>query len=93
MGVRLALGAARGDIIRLVMRRGLAMAMLGLAAGLLGAVAAGRWVQSLLIGVSPTDPSTFAGIGLLVIAVSSAACYLPARRATRTDPLVALRCE
>jgi putative ABC transport system permease protein len=93
MGVRLALGAARGDIIRLIMRRGVAMAMLGLAAGLLGAVAAGRWVQSQLIGVSPADPSTFAGIGLLVIAVSSAACYFPARRATRTDPLVALRCE
>jgi putative ABC transport system permease protein len=92
-GVRLAMGAQTADILKLVLRRGLALAMLGLGLGLAGALAMTRALRQLLYGVSATDPWTFGGITLLLVAVALLACYIPARRATRVDPLVALRGE
>lgn len=93
IGVRVALGANRGDILRLVMRRGLLLTGGGLAIGLAAALALGRVVESLLYGVTPGDPVTLAAVTLLLPAVASVAAYLPARRATRVDPVVALRAE
>ena len=92
-GVRMALGARPRDILRLVLGKGLALAALGLAAGLVGAIAVTRVLQSLLVGVAPRDPLTFAAISVLLLLVALLGCYLPARRATRVDPLVALRYE
>jgi putative ABC transport system permease protein len=93
IGVRMALGALRGDILRMVLGQGLALAAAGLAAGLVGAFCLTRFLRALLVGVEPADPATFTAISLLFLAVAAAACYLPARRATRVDPLVALRHE
>jgi putative ABC transport system permease protein len=91
IGIRLALGAQRRDIMRLVLRQGVRLVALGLALGLVGASAATRALRSLLFGVGPTDLLSFTAITLLVAAVGLLACYLPARRATKVDPLVALR--
>jgi putative ABC transport system permease protein len=93
LGIRLALGAQRGDILRLVVGQGLKFVALGLAFGLAGAWAATRVLRSILYGVSATDPLTFAGLALLLLLVALAACWLPARRATKVDPLIALRAE
>ena len=93
IGVRMALGADRGDILRLVLRQGLVLAAIGIAVGLVGAVFAARAIANMLFGVSPFDPVTFAGIALALTMVAALACYLPARRATRVDPLTALRQE
>jgi putative ABC transport system permease protein len=91
IGVRMALGAERGQIARLVMRRGLIQLGIGLTLGLAGAFGVSRVLSDLLTGVTPTDPLTFATISALLIAIGLAACLIPARRATRVDPLVALR--
>ena len=92
-GVRLALGAQRADLIRLVLREGVAATVLGLAMGVIGALVLTRVLSSLLYGIRPTDPLTFAGVSAFLLAVTLAANYIPARRATKVDPMVALRYE
>ena len=93
IGVRIALGAQRGDVLRWVLRQGARMALAGLAIGLVASAALTRLLASLLYGVSATDPLTFLVISLLLASIALLACYLPARRATRVDPMVALRYE
>lgn len=93
IGVRLALGASPGDILRLVVFRGMTLAVIGVALGSLGALGLTRLLSSLLYGVGTTDPVTFAGAAALLLALSLLACSLPARQALRVDPLVAIRYE
>jgi putative ABC transport system permease protein len=93
IGIRLALGAESWSILRMVLREGLGLAIAGAALGLVGAVIVSHLMTGLLYGVKPTDPLTFAGVTILLVAVSLLACYIPARRAIRVDPLVALRHE
>lgn len=92
-GVRLALGARQADVIRLVVRQGLVLACAGVAAGTVAAASLTRTIQSILFGVSPTEPAVFAAAAVILLAVAAAACYWPARRATRVDPANALRVE
>jgi predicted permease len=93
LGVRMVLGAQPRDVLKLVLKQGLALTLIGVALGLSASFAVTGLMEALLFGVSATDPLTFAVIVLLLTAVALVACWLPARRATRVDPLVALRCE
>ncbi len=93
IGVRMALGATRASILRMVLGQGLLTAAVGVGVGLMASLAVTRTIRSLLFGLSPSDPLTFAGVALLLTVVALLASYLPARRATRVDPIVALRNE
>ena len=93
IGVRLALGANRGDVIGMVVRRAMRLAGLGLLLGFAAALGAGQLIRAQLFGISPRDPLTLAAIGLLLAVVALAASWIPARRAARVNPLVALRTE
>jgi predicted permease len=93
IGVRMALGAQRWDVMRAVLSEGMLVILIGMAIGLAGSLALTRFLSSFLVGVTATDPLTFAGVAVLLALVALAACYIPARRAIRVDPLLALRCE
>jgi predicted permease len=93
LGIRMALGAQRRELMRLVVRRGLLLALAGLGAGIGAAMAVTRLMDAVLYNVRPNDPATFAGVSILLVLVALAACSIPARRAMRIDPLVALRYE
>jgi len=93
IGIRIALGAERADILRLVLRHGLRMTLAGLGVGVAVSLAVTRFLRTQLLGVAPTDVLTYASVALLLSVVALVACYIPARRATKVQPLVALRCE
>jgi putative ABC transport system permease protein len=93
IGVRMALGAQTGNVLGLILGEGLRLAIVGTAIGLAGSFFASRLLSGMLFGVAPSDPFTFASVAVILVAVAMVACYIPARRATRVDPLVALRYE
>lgn len=93
IGVRVALGAGSGDVLRMILGQGLRPIFIGVAIGIIGSLALTRTVESLLFGVTATDPLTFGGVALLLVGAALLACYIPARRATKVDPMVALHYE
>jgi putative ABC transport system permease protein len=93
IGIRMALGADQAQVLRLMLQQGLLLALLGIGIGIAAALALARLMAAFLFGVPATDPLTFAAIAVLLLLVALLACYLPARRAAKVDPLVALRCE
>jgi len=93
IGIRIALGARRAQVLVMVLGQGCRLACAGIAIGLIAAVTTTRLMTRFLYGVQLTDPVTFAGVSLLLMAVALLACYVPARKAMRVDPMIALRCE
>ncbi len=93
IGIRMALGAQSRDVLRLIVGQGMTLTFIGVTLGLLASSAVTRWLKTLLFGVSATDPLTFGLIALLLITVALLACWIPARRATKVDPMIALRCD
>jgi len=93
IGVRIALGASSGDVMRMVLGRGLRLAAGGIAIGAVVGLALARMIAGVLYGVSPTDPIAFSVLPLLLLAITAAACYVPAGSAMRVDPIIALRSE
>jgi putative ABC transport system permease protein len=93
IGIRMSLGAQRGDIFRMVVSRGLGLALIGVGLGIAGALYLTKYLETLLFQIKGTDPVTFIAVGSLMIAVAVLACYLPARRATKVDPMITLRYE
>jgi ABC-type antimicrobial peptide transport system permease subunit len=93
IGIRMAMGAERGQILRLVIAHGLKLTLTGMVLGILCGLALARFMRNLLFGTSATDPLTFAMVGGVLMLVAVAACWIPARRATRVDPMIALRYE
>ena len=93
IGIRIALGARPASVLWMVQRESLVLAAAGIAAGLGGALALGRFVRTMLFQVTPADPAALAAASLVMLAVAASAAYLPARRAARVDPVIALRCE
>jgi putative ABC transport system permease protein len=91
IGIRLALGAQRANIVRMVLRQGLRLALTGAAVGLVGALIVSQFMAGLLYGVRPTDPLTFLSVAMVLMGVAMLATYIPARRATKVDPMCALR--
>ena len=93
IGIRMALGAQQGDVLRLVVRQGIILALVGAGVGIVAAMGVTRFMKTMLYDVHPSDPATIIGVSVLLTVVALAACYVPARRAMRTDPMNALRYE
>lgn len=93
LGVRMALGAQRRDIFSLVLKQGIILALIGVGIGLVGAIGLSKALSSVLYGISATDPVTFISVAVIMVAVALMACFFPARKATKVDPLTAMRYE
>jgi putative ABC transport system permease protein len=93
IGIRMALGGTAGDVIRLILRQGIRMVVIGLGVGVIATLGITRVMTRLLVGISPSDPLTYVTVALLLSSVALLACWIPARRATRVDPGIALRYE
>jgi ABC-type antimicrobial peptide transport system permease subunit len=91
IGLRMALGAGRGDVLKLILQKGVTLAVVGIVAGVIAAALSASFIASLLYGVRPRDPGVFTQVPLLLLVVAIAASYVPAWRATKVDPIVALR--